>query len=158
VQQRFLIDLPLCLWDPSHRLIDSHAVAHDVTTDGFGFESRMSLEHLGRVFFELRLPDGQSVSGTARVAWNRRGDWGTWAGAHIVEMSRVNRRRVKTVIHGPGYDWLGLADRALVAGTIIAAGFLLQGVVVNHPEWFASFPWLAFGACAVAGAYLYTRW
>ncbi|MCX5793974.1 MAG: hypothetical protein NTY77_00575 [Elusimicrobia bacterium] len=155
--QRFLIDLPLTLWDHSHRLLDSHALAHDVTPAGFGFETRTDLGHVAWVYFELRLPDGESVSGAARLAWRQRGDWGTWAGAQIVSLSARNRRKVMRIIHGDGYDWMGLANRAVVAGVIIILVVAVRMALSRDADLWMGFPFLALAACAVAAAYFNTR-
>jgi len=154
--ERFLIDLPLTIWDHSHRLLDSRALAHDATPAGFGFETRADLDHVAWVYIELRLPDGESVSGVARVAWRRRGDWGTWAGAHIASLSAGDRRKVMQVIYGPGYDWAGLANRAVIAGIIIIL------VVAGRMSWshdlnlWMGFPFLVLAACAAALVYFKT--
>jgi hypothetical protein len=155
--ERFLIDLPLALWDHSHRLLDSQAVAHDVTPAGFGFETRAELEHVGAVYFELRLPGGESVSGTARLAWRRRGDWGTWAGAHISSMSERDRRKVTRVSRGPGYDWGGLANRAVIAGVVIAIALAVEQTFRQDPDLWMGFPFLVLAACAAAVVYFNTR-
>ncbi|MDD5629053.1 MAG: hypothetical protein PHU21_08310 [Elusimicrobia bacterium] len=149
---RFLIDLPLTLWDHSHALLDSHALAHDVTPAGFGFESRRDLGSNAWVYFELRLPDGESVSGSARLAWLQRGDWGTWAGAQITSLSARDRRRVLRVIHGPGFDWAGLANRAVTAGVVIISVVAVRMLLSGDSELWMGFPLLA---AALAAAWLY---
>lgn len=154
---RFLIDLPLTLWDHSHRLIDSKAEAHDVTTAGFGFETRSDLERIGAVYFELRLPDGESVSGTARVAWRKRGGWGTWGGAHVSTMSRRDRRKVHQVIYGPGYDWGALANRAVAAGLVIIIAVAVQKTFTRDTELWVGFPFLVMGSLFAAVVYFKGR-
>ena len=154
---RFLIDLPLTIWDRSHRLIDSKAEAHDVTAAGFGFETRRDLDHVGAVYFELRLPGGESVSGTARVAWRRQGGWGTWGGAHISTMSWRDRRLIHRVIHGPGYDWAGLANRAIAAGLVIIFVVAVHKTFTRDPDLWIGFPFLVMGACLAAVFYFKMR-
>jgi hypothetical protein len=154
---RFLVDLPLTLWDHAHRLIDSEAVAHDVTPAGFGFETRADVDHVGAVYFELRLPGGESVSGTARLAWRRRGDWGTWAGAHISSLSERDRRKVMGVIHGPGYDWGGFANRAVIAGVLIVVAVAVEQTFKRDADLWMGFPFLVLAACAAAVFYFHAR-
>jgi hypothetical protein len=155
--ERFLIDLPLTIWDHSHRLLDSRAMAHDVTPEGFGFETRIDIGHVAWVYFELRLPDGESVSGAARVAWRRQGDWGTWAGAHISSLSERNRRKVVRVIHGPGYDWVGLMNRAVIAGVVITLVVAARMSLIRDADLWVGFPFLVVAACAAAVVYFNTR-
>jgi len=154
---RFLVDLPLSLWDSSHHLLDSRAVAHDVTPAGFGFETKADLRHLIRVYFELELPDGRSVSGSARVVWSQGFDWGRWGGARIVEISWSDARKIRRVIRGPGYDWAGLADRFLLAATIVAAVFVAQQLLSRHPDALLAFPWLALAAGVAAAVFYFSR-
>ncbi|MBI5241895.1 MAG: hypothetical protein HY926_15590 [Elusimicrobia bacterium] len=154
---RFLIDLPLTLWDRSHHLIDSKAEAHDVTAAGFGFETRGDLERVGAVYFELQLPGGESVSGTARVAWRKQGGWGTWGGAHILTMSRRDRRRIHRVIHGPGYDWGGLANRAVIAALVVILAVAVQKTFSQDGDLWVGFPFLVMGACFAAVVYFKDR-
>ena len=156
-QERFLIDLPLCLWDASHRLIDSQALAHDVTPAGFGFETKHDLRHVGLVYFELRLPGGESASGAAQVMWCRRGDWGSWAGANIGQLSWRDRRKIMKVIHRPGYDWSGLANRAVIGGLAVILAVAAQKILSRNSDSWMGFPWLALAACAAAVAYFNAR-
>ena len=148
-------------WTIGNRTIQTgasaDAVAHDVTPAGFGFESRVRLDHVGWVYFELRLPNRQSVSGSARVAWLRRGEWGAWAGAHIVAMSAADRRKVRDVIHGPGYDWAGLANRAVAAGVIIILAVAARMALSRDSDAWIGFPFLVLAACAAAIVYARTR-
>jgi hypothetical protein len=109
------------------------------------------------VYFELRLPDGESVSGAARVAWRRQGDWGTWAGAQTAELSAHNRRKVMQVIHGPGYDWAGLANRAVIAGVIIILVVAARMMLSRESDIWMGFPFLAAAACAAAAVYFKAR-
>ena len=149
---RFLIDLPLTLWDSHHRLIDSGASAHDVTPDGFGFESRADIKHRILVYFELRLPDSGSVSGAARLAWHRQTEQGGWAGAKIVDISRADRRRIIEIIHGPSYNWSGLATRGLIALALVAGGFGAQSLLDHGGDLLPASPWLAVAAAAAVAA------
>ncbi|MDD5656773.1 MAG: hypothetical protein PHF00_05905 [Elusimicrobia bacterium] len=156
-QARCLIDLPLKIWDASRNLIDDKSVAHDVTTSGFGFETRTDISRLRHVIFELRLPDGGTASGSASLVWSRHEEWGTWAGAKISRLSRGEGRKIRKVIHGPGFDWVGLWDRALVAGALVVAGMLLQELLAASSRGLAFVPWLLLGVCAGAFAYLHLR-
>ena len=145
-KERFLADLPLRLWDSHHRLLDGQAMAHDLTLEGFGFETKSDVKAESRIHFDLRLPDGQKVSGAARVVWSRRSEWGTWAGASVSDLSRRDQRKLRKVIYGPGFDWVGLLDRSLRGGAIVVAFFVAQDLFTRHPQVLRVLPWLALAA------------
>ncbi|MFA6003786.1 MAG: PilZ domain-containing protein [Elusimicrobiota bacterium] len=133
---RFLTDLRVTIWDSAQKLLDDRAVAHDVTRSGFGFETKVDIRHISRIFFELELSDRNTVTGAAQLVWTRRMDWGSWAGAQITELERGGARRIHRVIHGPGYDWKGLADRALISATIVICVMVVDDLFRRHPS-----PW-----------------
>ncbi|HAM35987.1 MAG TPA: hypothetical protein DEB40_11025 [Elusimicrobia bacterium] len=148
--ERCLFDLPLVLRDPAGRLIDARAVAHDVTIEGFGFETKAGLKDLSRVGFVLSLPDGGTVSGSARLAWCRALDWGgSWGGAKIARLPWREARKIRRLLHGPGYDWSGLADRALVGGAVVIVVCLGDMILRSDPrvlrQALLAGPWLLMG-------------
>lgn len=154
---RLLIDLPLTLWDSSGSLLDDKAMAHDLTRSGIGFETRAKLKNGMRVYFELELPRGEPAAGAARLIWVRHDDWGCWAGANITDIPWRDRRRLKRVIVGPGYDWAGLAWRILFAAFIVVAVLVAEDLMHHHPHaWKAAVRLVPAALIGVGlGMYLY---
>lgn len=157
---RFLIDLPMRL-SARGTLLDEAAVVHDLTLEGFGFETTHRLERGQRITFEVSLPGDSRAAGEAEVRWLRSGDWGQWAGARITRMSWADKRRVSRAITAPGYDWPGFWDRALTAAFIIAVVFLVDDVV-RHQQGVLEAGWrvlpdLIAVACMGASALWFLR-
>ena len=68
-----------------------------------------------------------------------------------------NRHKVMRVIRGPGYDWTGLANRAVIAGIIIILVVAVRMTLSRDPDLWVGFPFLVMGACAAAVIYFNTR-
>lgn len=138
-EARYLIDLPMRL-SSRGQMLDASAVVHDLTLEGFGFETTHGVKR-GQLFgFEVSLPEGSRASGTAEVRWLRSGDWGIWAGARITKMSWRDKRRLRQAVISPGYDWIGFWDRALTAAFIVALVMLVEDVV-RHQQGFLEAGW-----------------
>lgn len=131
--QRFLISLPMTysvLGAPAHA--DDGARVHDLTPEGFGFESERELKAGWRLAFSIELDPGERVTGQARIVWSRKTERGTWAGAHITRLSWRDRRLIKRLVLPPGYDWEAFFDRLLTASFIVAVVLLVEDLLRHH--------------------------
>jgi hypothetical protein len=118
---RILSEFPLSLLDDKGELLDRHAVAHDVSDKGFKIESRAELKIGQSVRFSLSLDADGDIKGRARVVWCERTDLSYWAGAQFLKMSWADRRRVRRVTSPSDVDWNVLADKAIVALSVLLA-------------------------------------
>ncbi len=159
---RFLISVPLKLSEPGGRLLDGKAMAHDLTPEGFGFETTAELKNGERLHFFIQLPQGP-IAGEARVAWLRQDREVSWAGAKIVKLPWVHARRIKKLVTPPGYDWAGLLDRGVLAGFLIVSALVVEDVIRFHPHvtrtvWDFAPKGLALSAMGVSLAYFLGLW
>lgn len=159
---RFLISVPLRISETGGRLLDGQAMAHDLTPEGFGFETSAKLKNGDRVFFSINLPEGP-VAGEAHVAWLRQDGAMSWAGAKIVKLPSAHARRIKALVLPPGYDWAALLDRGLTAGALIVSALVVEDVLRFHPHvtrtlWELAPKGLALSAMAVSLAYFLGLW
>ena len=117
---RILSEFRLSLLDEGGAALDAGALARDVSEAGFKIESRADLAPGQLVEFVLSL-DGGAVRGRARIAWSERTDASCWAGATLVKMSWRDRRRVRRATRPSTVDWDGIADKAIVALSVLLA-------------------------------------
>lgn len=129
---RFLIDLPMTFSAIGAAAIDDKARVHDLTPEGFGFETSKPLKTGTRIAFSIDLGRGERLGGQARVVWSRHVPHATWAGAHITKLSWRDRRRLKALVLPPGYDWEAFFDRLLTAGFVVAVVLLGEDLVRHH--------------------------
>jgi hypothetical protein len=116
---RILTEFPLTLLDDKGEVLDPHAVAHDVSDKGMKIECRADLGKGQFVRFSLSLDADGDVKGRARIVWCERTDLSYWAGAQFLKMSWSDRRRVRRVTSPSQVDWNALADKAILALSIL---------------------------------------
>jgi hypothetical protein len=140
--KRFLIDLPMTYSLIGGSLVDDKARVHDLTPEGFGFETARELKKGSRFVFSVEAGRGERINGQARVVWARHGEMGTWAGAHITRLAWRDKRLLKNLVLAPGYDWPGFFDRLLTASFIVALALLLEDLLRHHGGWLKKLLWL----------------
>lgn len=129
---RYLVDLPMTYSVIGGSVVDDKARVHDLTPEGFGFETSRQVKTGARLAFSVELGEGERIMGQARVVWSRHVPHATWAGAHITKISWRDRRRLKGLVLPPGYDWESFFDRLLTAGFIVAVALLAEDVARHH--------------------------
>jgi hypothetical protein len=129
---RFLIDLPMAYSVIGGLPGEDRARVHDLTPEGFGFETPKPLKTGVRLAFSIEVGGGERVSGQARLVWCRHLQHSTWAGAHITKLSWRDRRRLKALVLPPGYDWEAFFDRLLTAGFVVAVVLLTEDLLRHH--------------------------
>ena len=116
---RILSEFPLVLLDDNGVLLDRHAVAHDISDKGFKIETRAELKPGQFVRFALSLDAEGDVKGRAQIVWGEGIELSNWAGAQFIKMSWRDRRRVRSITSPSDFDWDALADKAIVALSIL---------------------------------------
>lgn len=118
---RILSEFPLTLLDDMGEVLDQHAVAHDVSDKGFKIESRAELKKGQSVRFSLSLDASGDIKGRARIVWGERTDLSYWAGAQFMKISWGDRRRVRRITSPSSVDWNALADKTILALSLLLA-------------------------------------
>lgn len=116
---RILTEFSLYLMDEKGEELDGHSLAHDVSDKGFKVETQGELKKGQIVRYRLGLRGGDEVSGRARIVWTQKTDLSYWAGAQFLGMSWSDRRRVRKVTDPSSVDWGVIADKAIVALTLL---------------------------------------
>jgi hypothetical protein len=116
---RILTEFPLVLHDDEGALLDRHAVAHDISDKGFKIETRAELKPGQYVRFALALDADGDVKGRARIVWGEGVELSNWAGAQFMKVSWRDRRRIRSITSPSDFDWDALADKAIVALSIL---------------------------------------
>ncbi len=156
---RFLTDLEVVLRDQRGVVIDERAQAREISASGFRVKSQQPLCAGMRLTFTMEIGPGEIVRGAAKLAWAEKDEWG-WhtAQARIVKMSWADKRKLRVQTHRPGYDFPGLARKALLAlfWLVVVAG--AQNVMFKQPAVrqaiFDSLPALGAGLVLAAGLWL----
>ena len=118
---RILSEFSLTLLNDAGETLDQRAVAHDVSDKGFKIESRANLKSGQVVRFALSLDAEGEIRGRARIVWDERSGVHFWAGAQFLKMSWRDRRRIRRITNPSGMDWNALADKAILALSILLA-------------------------------------
>jgi hypothetical protein len=116
---RILSEFPVVLLDDKGVVLDPHAVAHDVSDKGFKIETRAVLKSGQPVRFSLSLDAEGDVKGRARIVWCEPTDLSFWGGVQFQRMSWSDKRRVRRITSPSGMDWNALADKAILALSIL---------------------------------------
>lgn len=131
---RILTDFTLVLVDDAGRELDGRALAHDVSDKGFKVETQAELAKGQTLRFRLGLPEGREVVGRARVVWSQKEDMACWAGAEFVGLPWGERRRIRRVTSPSDVDWGVIADKAIVALSLLLAT-AVAWIVLSSPVW-----------------------
>ena len=131
---RILSEFPLVLLDEQGAELDRHAVAHDISDKGFKIETRAALKPGQLVRFALSLDADGDVKGRARIVWGEGSDLSTWAGAQFLKISWRDRRRVRRITSPSDYDWNELADKAILALSIVLVT-VVGWRLLSSPMW-----------------------
>lgn len=131
---RVLTEFPLSLLDDKGELLDRHAVAHDVSEKGFKIESMAELKTGQFVRFGLSLDVEGEIKGRARIVWSERTDLSYWAGGQFLGMSWRDRRRVRRMTNPSEVDWNLLADKLIVALSLLLAT-IVGWRLLSSPLW-----------------------
>jgi len=133
---RFLTDLDLVISDKDGTVLDGSAQAHDISPKGFRAETKLEMKE-GDVFhFSLEAEDREEepITGRAQVAWTGQNPWGgTNIGVKITKISWRDSRRLAANLFRGGYDFAGLARKAMRAvwWVVLIAG--INSVVFHQP-------------------------
>ncbi|MBI3564183.1 MAG: PilZ domain-containing protein [Elusimicrobia bacterium] len=131
---RILTDFTLILTDEKGKELDGRALAHDVSDKGFKVETQAELAKGQTLRFRLGLPEGREVSGRARVVWSHKEELAWWAGAEFVGLSWGERRRIRRVTSPSDVDWGVIADKAIVALSLLLATSV-GWIAFTSPVW-----------------------
>ena len=128
-------DLDLILSDSKGALIDSDARAHTLTSEGFRAVSKVPLKKGFRLGFTLILGPGDEVKGTVEVTWVQEdGLGGCDAAMRFLKLSWGGARRLNKLFHVPGFDFAGVAWKAIVALFFLVVVAGLHNIVFYHPD------------------------
>jgi hypothetical protein len=116
---RILTDFSLRLFDEKGGDLDSRALAHDVSDKGFKAETQAELKKGQTIRFRLGLLDGHEVTGRALIVWAHHEELAWWAGAQFVGLSWSEKRRIRKVTSPSDVDWGVIADKAIVALSLL---------------------------------------
>ena len=128
---RIMSEFPLTLLNDAGEVIDQHAVAHDVSDKGFKIETRAELKLGQFVRFVLSLDSAGDITGRARIAWSERTDLACWAGGQFLKMSWRDRRRVRGVVNPSRVDWNELADKAILALSLLLVTLIGRSLLMS---------------------------
>jgi len=131
---RILTDFSLVLLDEKGAELDGRALAHDVSDRGFKAETQAELAQGQMIRFRLSLIDGQEIRGRARVVWAHREELAFWAGAQFVGLSWGDLRRVRRVTSPSDVDWGAIADKAIVALSLLLVTSI-GWIALSSPTW-----------------------
>lgn len=131
---RILTDFSLILLDEKGGELDGRALAHDVSDRGFKAETQAELAKGQTVRFRLTVHEGREIRGRAKIVWSHREELAWWAGAQFVGLSWGDRRLLRRVTSPSDVDWNGIADRAIVALSLLLA-VMVAWSALSSPVW-----------------------
>ena len=129
---RAFTDFDCVLTESSGRALDARATAHDLSVRGFRAETRARLQEGQTLRFLIHLPRGATAAGEGEVVWAGPDQLGNaHFGVRIVSMGWRDRTALRELLHPPGYDFVGLAQRCAWAAFWIVVALGLQSVMLR---------------------------
>lgn len=129
-----LSEFPVALLDDRGAALDMHAIAHQLSEEGFQAEAVSELREGQVVRYRLSLDTDGGISGFARVVWCERTDISYRAALRFLKLTMREKRRVRRVMNPSALDWSVIADKAIVALSLLIVTVLLWSAL-RRPLW-----------------------
>jgi hypothetical protein len=96
--------LTLSISDESGRLIDSNALAHEVSVKGFVAETQLCLSPADVIVYTLAATTGQALRGRSVIVWAKKKKLSYLIGANFIDQSWIQRWELRRLIAQPSID------------------------------------------------------